>query len=124
MIISFLFACFYCNYLLLNFNDSRERVVNSTRGTLEEVSLQGLIPGTRYIIRVVAQNENGAGESSHEVEVVTQAEVDVPGPPQKVVARATSSFSILINWSPPIDNNFNVDRYKLYYRQVRYLVIG
>jgi len=95
----------------------RERVVNSTRGTLEEVSLQGLVPGTKYSVRVVAQNENGPGESSAELEVVTQAEVDVPGPPQEVEARATSSFSILISWDPPSGNNGNILKYKLYYRQ-------
>ena len=34
---------------------SRERVINSTRGTLEEISVQGLQPGTSYRVRVVAQ---------------------------------------------------------------------
>ena len=42
----------------------RERVVNSTRGTLEEVNIQSLRPGARYALRVVAYNENGAGDSS------------------------------------------------------------
>ena len=43
---------------------NRERVVNSTRGTLEEVNIQSLRPGARYVLRVVAYNENGAGDSS------------------------------------------------------------
>ena len=38
--------------------------MNSTRGTLEEVNIQSLQPGARYILRVVAYNEHGAGDSS------------------------------------------------------------
>ena len=47
----------------------RERVVNSTRGTLEEVNIQSLRPGARYVLRVVAYNENGAGDSSEPLTV-------------------------------------------------------
>ena len=83
--------------------------------------MQGLLPGTEYSVRVVAQNENGPRTSSEELEVVTQAEVDVPGPPQAIEARATSSFSILITWALPAGNNGNILKYKLYYRQVKYL---
>ena len=39
-------------------------MVNSTRGTLEEVNIQSLQPGARYALRVVAYNEHGAGDSS------------------------------------------------------------
>jgi hypothetical protein len=93
----------------------RERVVNSTRGTLEEVSLQGLLPGTLYTVRVVAHNEHGPGVSSPPLEITTQSEVAVPGSPRGAAARATSSFSILVTWSPPAEE---VQRYKLYYRMV------
>lgn len=93
----------------------RERVVNSTRGTLEEVSLQGLLPGTMYTIRVIAHNEHGPGQSSRALDITTQSEVAVPGPPSVIAARATSSFSILISWRPPGEE---VQRYKLYYRRV------
>ena len=43
---------------------SRERVINSSRGWLEEMSVQGLQPGTSYRVRVVAQAEAGAGATS------------------------------------------------------------
>ena len=107
----------------LNF---RERVVNSTRGTLEEVSLQGLLPGTRYGVRVVAHNEHGPGMSSAALEIITQSEVDVPGPPKGVNTRATSSFSILISWDTPAGSGGDVEKYKLYYRRVGFspLYIG
>ena len=90
-------------------------MVNSTRGTLEEVSLQGLLPGTMYSVRVVAHNEHGPGQSSPALDITTQSEVAVPGPPSNLAARATSSFSILISWNAPSEE---VQRYKLYYRRV------
>ena len=90
-------------------------MVNSTRGTLEEVSLQGLLPGTMYSVRVVAHNEHGPGQSSPALDITTQSEVAVPGPPSNLAARATSSFSILIEWNAPREE---VQRYKLYYRRV------
>ena len=96
----------------------RERVVNSTRGTLEEVSLQGLLPGTRYSGRVVAHNEHGPGMSSAALEIMTQSEVDVPGPPKGMHSRVTSSFSILISWEPPAGSGGDIEKYKLYYRRV------
>ena len=97
----------------------RERVVNSTRGTLEEVSLQGLLPGTRYSARVVAHNEHGPGVSSPALEIITQSEVDVPGPPKGVHTRPTSAFSILISWDTPAGSGGgDIEKYKLYYRRV------
>jgi hypothetical protein len=47
----------------------RERVLNSTRGSLEEVNVQGLQPGAKYVLRVVAHNDFGAGESSQPITV-------------------------------------------------------
>ena len=70
----------------------RERVVNSTRGTLEEVSLQGLLPGTLYSVRVLAHNEHGPGQSSASLQITTQSEVAVPGAPNEVKWRQDFSF--------------------------------
>jgi len=95
----------------------RERVVNSTRGTLEEVSLQGLVPGTQYSARVVAHNEQGPGVSSPPLIIITQAEVAVPGPPKGVHTRPTSAFSILISWTTPAGSGGDIEKYKLYYRR-------
>ncbi len=39
-------------------------MLNSTRGNLEELNVQGLQPGTEYLFRVVANNQHGAGQSS------------------------------------------------------------
>ena len=59
---------------------------------------------------------------SRPVKVGTQAEVDVPGPVQRLEAKATTSFSILVSWSKAakqlLNNKAMVTQYKLYYRQV------
>ena len=49
--------------------------MNSTRGNLEEVNIQGLQPGTSYVFRVVAYNDHGAGDSSETLTVKTDAEL-------------------------------------------------
>ena len=93
----------------------RERVINSTRGTLEEISLQGLLPGTTYTVRVVAHNQEGPGLSSLPLDITTQSEVDLLSPPANISARPTSAFSILVSWDPP---SGKVKKYKLYHRRV------
>lgn len=96
----------------------RERVLNSTRGNLEEINIQGLTPGTSYTFWVVARNRYGNGENSRPLKLVTQAELDVPGPVNTLEAKAMSSFSILVMWTPPSKQAFPITQYKLYYRQV------
>jgi hypothetical protein len=55
--------------------------VNTTRGSLEEISLQGLLPATTYTLRILAHNEHGPGPpSAPPLTLTTQAEVEVPGP--------------------------------------------
>jgi len=95
-------------------DSERERIVNSTRGTLEELSIQGLQPGTSYLVRVLAHNEHGPGQSSPVLEISTQMEVDLPASPVGLTATPISSFSILVNWTPPPGQ---IDKYRLYYRQ-------
>lgn len=46
-----------------------ERVINTTG--VEEVNVQGLLPATKYVFRVVAYNKNGPGRSSAELSVTT-----------------------------------------------------
>jgi hypothetical protein len=96
----------------------RERVVNSSRGNLEEINIQGLSPGTSYDFRIVARNQHGGGESAAKLRVSTQKELDVPGPVASLRSKATTSFSILVSWSRPRHSSGFVTGYKLYYRQV------
>ena len=48
-------------------------------------------------------------------------EVELPDPPSELTAVPVSAFSILVRWTGPADQD--VDKYKLYYRQVSGLVI-
>ncbi|XP_064471636.1 neogenin-like isoform X2 [Ornithodoros turicata] len=96
---------------------SRERVSNTTRQSLEEIIIQGLRPATRYFFRVVAYNEHGAGESSHEVEVETNPEVSIPGPPQSLRAAPVSPTSIRVYWEAPDSRKGAVQYYQLSYQE-------
>jgi neogenin len=49
-------------------------VLNTSRPGEMQVTIQNLMPDTKYRFRVVAHNSNGAGESSAALPVATQAE--------------------------------------------------
>lgn len=80
---------------------SRERVLNTTRQSLEEIIIPGLRPATKYFFRVVAYNEQGPGNSSPELEVETSPEVSIPGPPHNLKAVPTSPTAIRVFWEAP-----------------------
>ncbi|TRZ00760.1 hypothetical protein DNTS_004599 [Danionella cerebrum] len=54
---------------------NRERVVNTSRPGEMQVTIQNLMPDSKYSFRVVAHNRNGPGESSAPLRVDTQPEV-------------------------------------------------
>ncbi|XP_075218308.1 neogenin protein frazzled isoform X2 [Lycorma delicatula] len=97
----------------------RERVVNTSRSSLEEVNIQGLQPDRSYHLRVVAYNNQGPGGSSKPILIRTKSEDhnNVPGPPTKIRAIPVSPNSILVQWEPPTVNkgDSKIQRYKLYY---------
>lgn len=98
----------------------RERVVNTSRSSSEEVNIQGLQPDRSYNLRVVAFNAEGPGASSKPLVIRTKSEdhSNVPGPPSNIKAIATSPTSIFVQWEPPTINNGDtnsIQRYKLYY---------
>ena len=69
-----IFSLFYLNSRapLTNLSHHfRERVLNATSGSLQELNVQGLQPGSAYEFRVVAHNQHGIGESSQPLRVST-----------------------------------------------------
>ncbi|XP_036951144.1 neogenin 1a isoform X9 [Acanthopagrus latus] len=94
---------------------SRERVVNTSRPGEMQVTIQNLMPDTKYRFRVVAHNSNGPGESSAALKVATQAEVQVPGPAPNLQATSNTPSSVSLSWDKPVTGNGDIVTYKLYY---------
>ncbi|KAG7473320.1 hypothetical protein MATL_G00094480 [Megalops atlanticus] len=96
---------------------SRERIQNTSRPGELQVTIQNLMPDTKYVFRVVAHNRNGPGESSTPLKVATQPEVQVPGPAPNLQAVAASPTAITISWEVPLTGNGEIQTYKLYYME-------
>lgn len=94
---------------------SRERVVNTSRPGEMQVTIQNLMPDTKYRFRVVAHNSNRQGESSTALKVATQAEVQVPGPAPNLQAVSNTPTSVSLSWDKPLTGNGEILSYKLYY---------
>lgn len=99
----------------------RERIQNTSRSHLEDINVGGLQPGRVYFFRVVAHNSFGFGPSSKSLRVITQSEEYVPSAPINVIAYATSSQSIHVNWQSPQITNGEILRYNVYFMEVRFL---
>uniref|UniRef100_A0A3Q2QSN5 Neogenin 1b n=1 Tax=Fundulus heteroclitus TaxID=8078 RepID=A0A3Q2QSN5_FUNHE len=94
---------------------SRERVVNTSRPGEMQVTIQNLMPDSKYRFRVVGHNSNGQGESSAALKVATQAEVQVPGPAPNLQAVSNTPTSVSLSWDKPLTGNGEILSYKLYY---------
>ncbi|KAM9422670.1 neogenin 1a isoform 25-T25 [Salvelinus alpinus] len=96
---------------------NRERILNTSRPGEMQVTIQNLMPDSKYKFRVVAHNKNGLGESSAVLKVATQGEVQVPGPAPNLQAVSTTPTSVTLNWDTPLTGNGDVLTYKVYYME-------
>ncbi|XP_052416617.1 neogenin 1a isoform X10 [Carassius gibelio] len=106
----------YSVYYSLEGNN-RERIVNTSRPGEMQVTIQNLMPDTKYSFRVVAHNRNGPGESSAPLRVATQPEVQVPGPAPNLQAVVTSPTTVSLRWDVPLIGNGEIQNYKIYYME-------
>ncbi|XP_059372554.1 neogenin-like isoform X5 [Carassius carassius] len=97
--------------------NNRERIVNTSRPGEMQVTIQNLMPDTKYSFRVVAHNKNGPGESSAPLRVATQPEVQVPGPAPNLQAVVTSPTTVSLSWDMPLTGNGEIQNYKIYYME-------
>lgn len=68
--------------------------------------IRDLIPASVYSLRVIAENELGAGEPSESIMVRTEGEVPT-GEPQNLVVTATGSDELRATWSAPLRHLWN-----------------
>ncbi|XP_071034308.1 cell adhesion molecule Dscam1 isoform X7 [Parasteatoda tepidariorum] len=81
----------------------QERSVPPTQTT---VLLGDLQPGTTYLLRVVAENDVGRGESSEPFKLRTEEEAP-SAPPTDVTVIATGPTSVSVTWKAPPREHWN-----------------
>lgn len=91
----------YASSLFLS--HGRERVENTTAPGELQVTIENLIPDTKYTFRVVASNRNGLGESSAPLAVATQPE----GKPHAHIATHILPYSLHRKESKPGQDSFS-----------------
>ncbi|XP_054724902.1 cell adhesion molecule DSCAM-like [Uloborus diversus] len=81
----------------------QERNVPATQNS---VLLNDLLPGTTYLLRVVAENDVGRGESSEPFKLRTEEEAPT-APPTDVTVIATGPTSVSVTWKAPPREHWN-----------------
>lgn len=83
----------------------------------QEVNVQGLLPGKTYHFRVVANSNYGPGESSEILEIATQPEENMAGPPENFRGAALSHDEIFLQWDAPRESNGAIQKYRVYFAE-------
>ncbi|KAK8752524.1 hypothetical protein OTU49_005992, partial [Cherax quadricarinatus] len=103
----------------------RERVQNVSASSSSEgldeykTQISHLIPGSNYLVRVVAHTSNGlVGASSDEVPVYTKPDLDLPSAPENLKVIPTSPTSLQVIWSYPQTVKTPISGFTMYYMQV------
>ncbi|XP_036223423.2 neogenin isoform X6 [Bactrocera oleae] len=98
-------------------NSEREQKIVTKSHDDQQVNIQNLLPGKTYQFRVVANTNFGPGDSSEVLEVRTQPEENIAGPPRNVEGLATSEREIFVKWDSPTVTNGEILKYRIYYSE-------
>uniref|UniRef100_A0A915Q3T3 Neogenin n=1 Tax=Setaria digitata TaxID=48799 RepID=A0A915Q3T3_9BILA len=96
-------------------------------GNNSSYTISGLEPGTQYMLRIAAVNQNGSGPNSDWLHVDTpledKDEGQVAGPPLSLKVQP-SVDSIQLSWLPPRDDSVMIRGYLVSYCLLRIVIIG
>ncbi|XP_054089803.1 neogenin isoform X6 [Zeugodacus cucurbitae] len=98
-------------------NSEREQKIVTKSHDDQQVNIQNLLPGKTYQFRVVANTNFGPGDSSEVLEVRTQPEENIAGPPRNVEGYASSEREIFVKWDSPTVTNGEILKYRIYYSE-------
>uniref|UniRef100_A0A7I5E8R5 Fibronectin type III domain protein n=2 Tax=Haemonchus contortus TaxID=6289 RepID=A0A7I5E8R5_HAECO len=90
-----------------------ERQIANTSDT--EITVDGLTPFTKYIMRVRAYNSIGGGPNTENLDVMT-AKASAPLPPQDLVVAQEGTDFFMVSWLPPYPPYGPHDAYKIRYQ--------
>lgn len=90
-----------------------ERQIANTSQT--QITIDGLTPFTKYVMRVKAYNNIGGGPNTENLDVMT-AKANAPLPPQDLVVTQEGTDFFVVSWLPPYPPYGPHDSYKLRYQ--------
>ncbi|CAD5222389.1 unnamed protein product [Bursaphelenchus xylophilus] len=102
-------------YEILGLDDwaKLERQIANTTNT--QVTIDGLTPFTKYVMRVKAYNTIGGGPNTENLAVMT-TKANAPLPPQDLVVTQEGTDFFVISWLPPYPPYGPHDSYKITYQ--------
>ncbi|XP_020805463.1 neogenin isoform X2 [Drosophila serrata] len=107
---------YYTVFYKMNNSEREQKMVTKSHDD-QQVNIQSLLPGRTYQFRVVANTNFGSGESSAPLEVSTQPEVNIAGPPRNFEGYALSHKEIHVRWEEPAVTNGEILKYRVYYSE-------
>ncbi|XP_017078508.1 neogenin isoform X3 [Drosophila eugracilis] len=107
---------YYTVYYKMNNSEREQKMVTKSHDD-QQVNIQSLLPGKTYQFRVEANTNFGSGASSAPLEVSTQPEVNIAGPPRNFEGYARSHNEIYVKWGEPAVTNGEILKYRVYYSE-------
>ncbi|XP_055921391.1 neogenin isoform X1 [Eupeodes corollae] len=106
----------YTVYYKMNNSEREQKIITKSHDD-QQVNIQSLMPGKTYQFRVIGNSNFGPGESSEILEVRTQPEENIAGPPRSVEGYPLNHKEIYVKWEPPIVTNGIISKYRIYYAE-------